>query len=121
MTEFLIGGRGTGKSRAALRWLRGAGNRSLVVPDSRQAEFLARMDREYAAEHGVSRFYPTHKIIPYSSVQQGWLRERHVELGVDNLDMLLMSIFRSPVGFATATGTLHQAHEVHNHIVIGGS
>lgn len=121
MTEFLIDGRRTGKSRAALRWLRGAGNRSLVVPDAGQAEFLARMDQEYAAEHGVSRFYLTDKIIPYSSVQQGRLRGRQVELGVDNLDMLLMSIFRSPVGFATATGTVHHAPEVRNHIVIGGA
>lgn len=31
MTEFLIGGCGTGKSHEAIKWVRGAGNRYLVV------------------------------------------------------------------------------------------
>lgn len=122
MTEFLIAGRGTGKSWEALKWMRGAGNRRLVVADSRQVDNLRRMEDEYASRKGVSKTYLHDLIIPYSSLAMGRHMGQTMELGVDNLDMLLRTIFRAPVGFVTATGSLHgEPSEQTNSILIGGS
>lgn len=122
MTEFLISGRQTGKSTAALRWLRGAGNRQLVVPDSRQVDYLARMDREYAEKNGVSRFYLPDKIIPYASLGYGRHMPPTIELGVDNLDIIISHIFKRSVGFVTATGSLYDGPlDRSNTIYLGGS
>lgn len=121
MTEFLIDGRGTGKSWEALKWMRGGGNRRLVVADSRQVDHLFRLERAYAERLGVSRTYLPEKIIPYSAIS-GRHMPQFIELGVDNLDMLLRTIFRAPVGFVTATGSLHgEPSEQTNSILIGGS
>jgi hypothetical protein len=121
VTEFLIDGRGSGKSHAALMWMRGAGNRRLVVADSLQVDNLRRMEDEYASRKGVSKTYLQDMIIPYASIRNGRYMPQTAELGVDNLDMLLRQIFGADVGFVTATGSLHSYAPRVNEITIGGS
>lgn len=117
MTEFLISGRGTGKSQAALKWVRGAGNRYLVVPDSRQIDNLIHMDRANADRDGVMPLHPE-KFMSYGMTGTRRNLSQSCELGVDNLDMLLRQIFGRYVGFVTATGSL-RAPVVTNTIQIG--
>lgn len=121
MTEFLIGGRGTGKSQEAIKWVRGSGNRYLVVPDAAQSANLLAMDRANASRRGGSLLHPE-KFISYSSSPRRFYGQT-VELGVDNLDMLLQTIFGRPVGFVTATGSLFAVPEAQptNIIDLGGS
>jgi hypothetical protein len=120
MTEFLIGGRGTGKSTEAVRWVRGAGNRYLVVADSMRAANLLRTDQASSDRLGVSRLHPE-KVIPWTSLTHGRHMGQTIELAVDDLDAMLHQIFRSPVGFVTATGSLHGLPEsVANLIQLGG-
>lgn len=110
MTEFLIGGRGTGKSQEAIKWVRGAGNRYLVIPDSRQVDHLLAMDRANVARRGGMALHPD-KFIPYHAAATRRGMGQAVEYGVDNLDMLLQQIFGRYVAFVTATGSLHSAPE----------
>lgn len=118
MTEFLISGRGTGKSFEAIRWVRGAGNRYLIVPDSTQLYNLLRMDRAESDRLKVSRLHPE-KIMSYSMSATRHGLGQNVEFGVDNLDALLSTIFGRAVGFVTATGTLVGHHSNTNTIQIG--
>lgn len=121
MTEFLIGGRGTGKSQAALKWVRGAGNRYLVVPDSGSIDSLLAMDRANTDRLGGMRLHPE----KFMSYAMGGTRHSHgqtVEYGVDGLDLMLRQIFGREVGFVTATGSLHGGMSPDtNTISIGGS
>lgn len=123
MTEFLISGRGTGKSQEALKWVRGAGNRYLVIPDSRTVDSLLAMDRANTARRGGSVLHPE-KFIPYAAV--GTRTRGHgqnVEYGVDDLHLLLRQIFGREVGFVSALGSLHSVPDPvpENIIDLGGS
>lgn len=121
MTAFMIDGRGTGKSTEAVKWVRGAGNRYLVVADSGRAASLLSTDRASSARLGVSVLHPE-KVIPFTSLMGGRHMGQTIELAVDDLDAMLRQIFRSPVGFVTATGSLHGIPEsTSNLIQLGGS
>lgn len=117
MTEFVIGGRATGKTQEALRWVRGAGNRYLIVPDAQQASGVLATDAANCARLGGMPLH-AEKVMPYGSRRR---LGQTVELGVDNIDMLLREIFLAPVSFVTATGSLHGGPLPSNQIIIGGS
>lgn len=120
MTAFLIDGRGTGKTTEAIKWVRGAGNRYLVVADSMRAANHVRTDHARSDRLGVSRLHPD-KIIPFASLRAGRHMGQTIELAVDDLDSMLYEIFRSPVSFVTATGTLAGFSESTNVIQLGRS
>lgn len=121
MTEFYIGERASGKSTAAMRWLRGSVSRVLVVPDAQQASLIKRLDEQFSSSHRVPRalqpsFYE--RVVPYASLSSGSLRGmQRVELAVDNLDMLLAQLFHHPVGLVTATGEQYSgpSPQLHNY------
>lgn len=101
MTRFIIAGRQSGKTTAAAQWVRGGIRRQLVVPDAMQADWVR-------GTHfpGALDLHPD-AIIPYSALMSGRTRgQRFNELAVDNLDMLLTSLFGYQVSLVTATGDL---------------
>jgi hypothetical protein len=108
VTEYFIGPRQSGKSTAAMRWLRGSVNRYLVVPDSRQVDVIKDLDFRFAREHGVTQSFRhtgLQRVIPYATLTRGRLHGvPGAELAVDNLDMLLAQILHYPVSLVTATG-----------------
>lgn len=120
MTQFLIDGRGTGKSYAALRWLRGGGNRYLVVADSGQVNHMLAMDKAMIERGQATTPLHPEKFMSYSMAATRHGHSQTVEYGVDNLDMLLARIFGRQVGFVTATGSLHASAPPANIIEIGG-
>lgn len=98
MTRFIIAGRGTGKTHAAVQWVRGGVRRQLVVPDAAHADW----DRMHVP--GATDLHPD-AIIPYAALMSGRARgQRFTELAVDNLDMMLTSLFGQPVALVTAAG-----------------
>lgn len=117
MTEFMISGRGTGKTYEAITWARGAGNRYLVVADEQRASNALATDAFHCALRGGMALHPE-KIIPFSSI--GRINGQTVELAVDDLDALLHQVFRRPVGLVTATGTLHGVREPSANIITTG-
>lgn len=122
MTEFLISGRGTGKTAEAVKWVRGAGNRYLVVADTTRALSALASDTALRARQGAGTPLHQDKVIPYSSIRQGRHMGQTLELAVDDLDLLLQQIFMRPVGFITATGSLTSFRPpALNQITIGGS
>lgn len=99
MTGFLITGRRTGKTTAAVQWVNEAPGRVLVTANAVETGWVR---REFFPDEN-----PLHpeKVFPYSSVTAGRLRGRAIrELAVDNLDHMFMQIFGLPVGLITATG-----------------
>lgn len=122
MTEFLISGRGTGKSAEAVKWVRGAGNRYLVAANTTRAISALASDAALRGRQGGGTPLHQDKVIPYASIRQGRYLGQTVELAVDDLDMILHEIFGRPVGFITATGSLHSfGPPAVNQIIIGGS
>lgn len=121
MTEFYIGERASGKSTAAMRWLRGSASRVLVVPDAQQVSLIKRLDERFSYAHSVSRaLQPTiyERVVSYASISSDRLRGRpNVEIGIDNLDMLFRQIFHHPVSLVTATGEQYSgpSPQLHNY------
>jgi GTPase SAR1 family protein len=119
VTQFFIGDRASGKSTAAMRWLRGSPHRYLVVPDSRQVENIKALDYRFSAEHGVTpafRHTMLDRVIPYATLTRGRLHGvPAAELGVDNLDMLLTQLFHYPVNLVTATGDQYSGPSPQQH------
>lgn len=101
MTEFLIAGRGTGKTTTAINWVHGGPDRRLVSFNEPAAENARRMDRSRPGA-------PLHRdhVMSYSQVANGRsLGLAHgTELAVDDLEQMLHMIFGYPVGLVTATG-----------------
>ena len=120
MTQFLIDGRGTGKSQAALRWVRGGGNRYLILPDSRDVDHMLAMDRAMVDRGQATMPLHPEKFVPYAAGATRHGHSQTVEYAVDGIDTLLTRIFGRPVGFVTATGSLFAAAPPANIIQIGG-
>lgn len=122
MTRFLIAGRQTGKTTAAINWVKGGVRRQLVVPDEMQAMHVREMYLRragYSFMRGQGSELHPEKIISYSSLMSGRTRGQPFnELAVDNLDMLLTQLFGYHVGFVTATG--EEANTSPNTLQLGG-
>lgn len=121
MTEYFIGDRASGKSTAAMRWLRGSPHRYLIVPDSRQVDVIKNLDYKFAQEHGVTpafRHTMFDRVIPYATLTRGRLHGvPAAELAVDNIDMLFSQLFHYPVTLITATGEPYSgpSPQLHNY------
>lgn len=102
--EFQIGGRKTGKTTLLLEWLKKApkGTSRLYIGATVQMCDLAFKKSE---EMGLD--IPRESFISYSDISNGKKLHgyKNIELGVDNIDLLLYSFFGDcPIGRVTATG-----------------
>lgn len=98
------GGRRTGKTGKMIEWfLADPSNRVIVTPDVIQANGLI---RRIEASMGADFPYYGHIFPYYEPYLQG---TRNFEIGVENLDMILASVFSGHVAFATVTGIKFEA------------
>lgn len=119
MTKFLIAGRQTGKTTAAINYVKGGVRRQLVVPDEMQARFVRNLYRAGDLPRPYGTPLHPEKIISYSQLMSGRTRgQKFNELAVDNLDMLLDQLFGYHVGFVTATGEVPNVKP--NSLQLGG-
>lgn len=106
------GGRRSGKTEKMVDWfLSDPKNRVIVTPNRVQAEHIRRKIRNKMGDqfpflsHVIS-YYESHTLLQDS---------RNFEIGIENLDMILMQVFNSnSVEFVTTTGVQFQAPEVNN-------
>jgi len=101
-----VAGRRCGKTRAALSWLLEDPSRTLILP--RQGDRAAMLDSARLFLPGVTDSFLANirrQLIPVHEADLG-LRGRGGEIGVDNLEECLQTLWHGRIGFATINGTL---------------
>jgi hypothetical protein len=105
VTEFLITGPAMGKTTAAINWSRGGARRQIVAFNEREASRVR--DLLLHPEIG-SPVYDPYKVVSLEMFLRGDANRgpvKYDELVLDNLDMMLDTMFHRPVPFITARGT----------------
>lgn len=104
MTEFLISGPAMGKTTAAVNWARGGPRRQIVTVNEVEA---GRVRHLLMHPEIGSPVYDARKVISLAQLNRGDGNDgpvKYNELVVDNLDMMLATLFRLPVSLVTARG-----------------
>jgi hypothetical protein len=97
MLEVHVGGRKTGKTTLLLEWMKESTDRVMVCHSVEMCNVVWRRSEEMSLNLDRDRF------VSLEQIRNGRLHGRNVILGVDNLDLLLYSIFGAPVRRITAT------------------
>lgn len=102
MIEFDVGGRKIGKTTRMLQWLEEAPQgelRIMVVHSTREADRLAKL----ANDQGYKNITESH-FVTFSNLE--WLHglPGNIQLGVDNIDLMLTYLFKASVARVSATG-----------------
>lgn len=104
MTEFLVSGPAMGKTTTAINWARGGPRRQIVTFDDSEA---GRVRNLLLHPEIGSPVYDARKVISLGQLARGDGNQgpvKYDELVVDNLDLMLASLFRLPVSLVTARG-----------------
>lgn len=103
---IFTGGRRSGKTEKMIDWFLGdPRNRIIVTNNKEQAEYLKKMIRERMGDRFP--YYP--QIISYHDSGYLLRGSRNFEVGIDNLDLILSTLFRNSVEFVTVTGVRFDA------------